>query len=170
VTKRSRSRTCSTCRLQASCLPSGLGLEEARAFDHAVTAHRHLARGEYLYRAGAPLETVFAVRSGYLKSSVMHEDGREQITAFHMAGDLLGLDGIASGLHSCDATALEDCEVCDLPYPRLEALARSIPTLMRHFHRLMSREIVRDHGVMRVLATMRAESRVAAFLIGLSER
>ena len=105
------------------------------------------------------------MRSGFFKSSVVLEDGRDQVTGFHMAGEILGMDGIGTERHACDTTALEDSEVCVIPYTRLDE-----PALQRQLHKVMSREIVRDHGVMMLLGTMRAEERLAAFLLNLSQR
>lgn len=161
---------CSTCSLHELCLPAGLDPEEMERVDHLVKLRRRVKRGEYLYRAGAPLESLFAVRSGFLKSCVVYEDGREQVTAFHMMGEVVGLDAISQEKHTCDTMALEDCEMCEIPFGRLEELTRDIPSLQRHFHRMMSREIVRDHGVMLLLGSMRAEERIATFLTGLSQR
>jgi len=87
-----------------------------------------------------------------------------------MAGELLGLDGICTEHHTCNAIALEDSEICAIPFAHLETLSREMQTLQRHFHKVMSREIVRDHGVMMLLGTMRAEERLAAFLLNLSQR
>jgi len=161
---------CADCNLHELCLPAGLDGAELAQLDRVLRRRRRVKRGEYLYRAAMPLESLFAVRSGFLKSSVMHEDGREQVTGFHMMGELIGLEGISQGVHTCDVAALEDSEICEIPYARLEELTRRIPSLQRHFHRMMSREIVRDHGVMLLLGSMRAEERIAAFLLGLSQR
>ena len=87
-----------------------------------------------------------------------------------MAGELLGLDGIGSDRHTCDAVALEDSQVCVIPYGQLEDLSREFTDLQRQFHKIMSREIVRDHGVMLLLGSMRAEERLAAFLLNLTQR
>jgi CRP/FNR family transcriptional regulator len=135
-----------------------------------VNRRRPIRRGDYLYRAGTVLESLHAIRTGFMKSSVLHEDGREQVAVFHMMGDLMGLDAISTGQHLCDAVALEDSEICEIPLAALEQLSRDIPSLQQHFHRIMSREIVRDHGVMLLLGTMRAEERLAAFLLNLSQR
>jgi CRP/FNR family transcriptional regulator len=161
---------CSTCSLHELCLPAGLAPEELARVDHLVKLRRRIKRGDYLHRAGAPLESLFAVRSGFLKSCVVYEDGREQVTAFHMMGEVVGLDAISQEKHTCDTIALEDSELCEIPFARLEELTRDIASLQRHFHRLMSREIVRDHGVMLLLGSMRAEERLASFLISLSQR
>jgi CRP/FNR family transcriptional regulator, anaerobic regulatory protein len=161
---------CSTCSLRELCLPGGLDHQELERVDNLVNRRRPIRRGDYLYRAGAPLESLYAIRSGFMKSTVLHEDGREQVAGFHMMGDLMGLDAISSGRHLCDAIALENTEVCEIPLAALEQLSRDIPSLQQHFHRIMSREIVRDHGVMLLLGTMRAEERLAAFLVNLSQR
>jgi CRP/FNR family transcriptional regulator, anaerobic regulatory protein len=87
-----------------------------------------------------------------------------------MAGELLGLDGISSDRHSCDAVALEDSQVCVIPFGQLEELSREFTDLQRQFNKIMSREIVRDHGVMLLLGSMRAEERLAAFLLNLTQR
>jgi CRP/FNR family transcriptional regulator len=119
---------------------------------------------------GYRFESLYAVRLGFLKSTVVSTDGREQVTGFHMAGELIGMDGIGSEQHSCDTVALEDTEVCVIPYDRLEDVAASVPVLRSHFHKVMSREIVREHGVMLLLGSMHAEERLAAFLLNLSQR
>ncbi len=161
---------CQTCGLRELCLPAGLEGAQLAQLDAIVSRERPLKRGGHLYRAGDTLQSLFAVRTGFLKSSVLHEDGREQVAGFHMMGDLLGMDAIGSGKHECDAMALEDCEICEIPFGRLEQLSQEIPALQRHFHRIMSREIARDYGVMLLLGSMRAEERLAAFLLNLSQR
>ncbi len=161
---------CSNCNLRELCLPFGLSEEEMTRLDELINVRKRVKRGEHLYRAGQPFESIFAIRSGFFKTDVLLEDGRDQVTGFQMAGELLGLDGISTEQHSCNAVALEDSEVCHIPFSRLEHLSREIQTLQHHFHKVMSREIVRDHGVMMLLGTMRAEERLAAFLLNLSQR
>ena len=130
-----------------------------------VYTRKRVKRGETLYRSGEAFESLYAVRSGFFKSSVVLEDGRDQVTAFHMAGEILGMDGIGTERHAADVIALEDSEVCVIPYARLEEAG-----LQRQLHKVMSRELVRDQGVMMLLGTMRAEERLAAFLLNLSQR
>lgn len=161
---------CAACSLRELCLPAGLDTGELHILDELVDRRSGLKRGAYLYRSDAPLQSLYAIRSGFLKTSVSHADGREQVAGFHMPGDLMGLDAIGSGRHLCDAVALEDCEVCDLPLESLESLTRKMPSLQQQFHRILSREIVRDHGMMLLLGSMRAEERLAVFLLNLSQR
>ena len=113
---------------------------------------------------------MFAVRVGFFKSSVTSEDGREQVLGFHMSGELLGFDGIGSDRHTCNAVALETSQVCMIPFARLEAMSREVPALQRQFHRIMSREILREQGAMLMLGSARAERRVAGFLLNLTQR
>ncbi|MCX7179332.1 MAG: fumarate/nitrate reduction transcriptional regulator Fnr [Proteobacteria bacterium] len=161
---------CSQCNLRELCLPYGLSEPEIEQLDSAVGARRRIKRQQNLYRAGEGFEAIYAIRSGFFKTDVLLEDGRNQVTGFQMAGEILGMDGISGEAHTCNAVALEDSEVCVIPFGQLEHLSREIQTLQHHFHKVMSREIVRDHGVMMLLGTMRAEERLAAFLLNLSQR
>ncbi|MEQ1518304.1 MAG: fumarate/nitrate reduction transcriptional regulator Fnr [Usitatibacteraceae bacterium] len=161
---------CANCNVREICQPAGLTPEELDQIDELVNVRRKLKRGETLYRASEPFDALYAVRSGFFKTRVTYEDGRDQVTGFSMAGEILGMDGIGSGTHHCDAVALEDSEVCSIPYGRLEDLSREIGGLQRHFHKLMSREIVRESGIMMLLGAMRAEERIAAFLLNISQR
>lgn len=161
---------CSTCTLRELCLPMGLTSEELEELNQLVYTRRRIRRGESLYHAGDEFTSLNAVRSGFFKGTVLFEDGRDQVTGFHMPGDVLGLDGISTERHTMNAVALEDSEVCVIPFSRLEELSRKVHSLQTQFHKMMSREIVRDQRVMLLLGTMRAEERVAAFLLNLSQR
>ena len=161
---------CATCNLRGLCLPVGLSTEELDRLDTLVTTKRTVHRGETLFRRGDPFASIYAVRSGFFKTTISSEDGRDQVTGFQMTGELLGLDGIGDAAHNCDAVALEDSQVCIIPFGRLEELAHEFAGLQREFHRVMSREIVRDHGVMLLLSGMTAEERLAAFLLNLATR
>ncbi len=161
---------CSTCGLKELCLPIGLTGEELGKIDSLVSLRRSFRKGTHIYRAGEPFDALYAVRAGFFKTTVLLADGRDQVTGFSMAGELLGMDGIGTEKHTCDAVALEDSEVCVIPFSRLEEFSRELHSLQHHFHKVMSREIVRDHGVMMLLGSMRAEERLAAFLVNLSQR
>ena len=161
--------TCSSCNLREMCLPAGLCAEDLERIENVVYARRRLKRGESLFNAGDGFSAVYAIRSGFFKTSLLDHDGREQVTGFFMGGELLGLDGIG-GAHHGTASALEDSEVCVLPYALIEDLSREIPALQRQLHAVLAREIARDHGVMMLLGSMRAEERLATFLLNLSRR
>ena len=158
---------CSSCHLRDLCLPCGMvGADVERL----KFSRRKVKAGQPLYRAGDKFLSVYAVRSGTFKSSLMLSDGREQVSGFSMAGELLGLDGLAHGDHASTATALEDTEVCSIPYADLNLLATQNVGIQHVVSRLMSREIVREHTLMLLLGSMNAEERLAAFLLNLSQR
>ena len=162
--------TCASCNLRELCLPGGVCVDDLERAQGIVYARRKVRRGESIFAAGDEFRSIYAIRSGFFKTSVVDDEGREQVTGFFMGGELLGLDGIGTGAHNGTATALEDCEVCVMPYGLIEEMARELPSLQRHLHAVLSREIVRDHGVMMLLGSMRAEERLAAFLTNLSKR
>jgi CRP/FNR family transcriptional regulator, anaerobic regulatory protein len=162
---------CSRCNLRGICLPVGLTSDELDSIDARLVTMRHkLARGERLFQVGDRFEAVYAIWTGFFKTCVFSKDGREQVTGFQMGGELIGLDGIGTRRHEVDAVALDDAQVCVIPYAELEALAFEVASLQQQFHRLMSREIVRNHGVMLLLGSMNADERLAAFLLNLTQR
>ncbi|HNU12613.1 MAG TPA: cyclic nucleotide-binding domain-containing protein, partial [Rubrivivax sp.] len=138
---------CASCNLRELCLPVGMSNDQLDRLTTMVATKRAVTRGDTLFRAGDAFQSLYAVRTGFFKTCVSSEDGRDQVTGFQMAGELLGLDGIGSEKHTCDAVALEDSQVCVIPYQQLEDLSREFTDLQRQFHKIMSREIVRDHGV-----------------------
>jgi CRP/FNR family transcriptional regulator len=160
---------CAGCALRELCLSTGLAEGDMQRLDRIMT-RRRVAKGDVLYHMDDKFSSVYAVRLGHFKTYQVSTDGIEQITGFQMAGELLGMDGIGTDRHSSYAVALEDSEVCEIPFNRLEELFAEIPTLMRHFHRTMSREITRDQSAMLLLGNMQAEQRFAAFLVNLSTR
>ena len=111
---------CSNCNLRELCLPFGLEPNEMERLDTLVSNRRRLKRGEYLYRVGDTFDAIFAIRSGFFKTDVLIEDGRDQVTGFQMGGELLGLDGISTEQHTCNAIALEDSDICAIPFSQMD--------------------------------------------------
>jgi len=156
--------------MRTLCLPVGLSETDLEELEALLGNRTKLKKGDALFHNGAPFTALYAVKLGSLKTTVLSDDGREQVAGYHMAGDLLGLDGMGEDRHGCEAIALEDSELCVLPFTRIEELARHVPALQHNLHKFLSREIERDHRVMLLLGSMRAEERLAAFLLNLSER
>ncbi|MBH1963804.1 MAG: fumarate/nitrate reduction transcriptional regulator Fnr [Comamonadaceae bacterium] len=161
---------CSNCNLRELCMPMDLSIGDLGRLDELVATRRKIRRGAPLFSNGERFVALYAIRTGFFKTSIATEDGRDQVTGFQMAGEIIGLDGIVGDHHTCDATALEDAEVCVMPFERIEELSREVPALQSHVHKIMSREIVREHGVMLLLGSMRAEERLATFLLNLVQR
>ncbi len=161
---------CSSCCLRGVCLPCELGRSDIERFDEITAAKRKVARGASVYLGGDRFQSLYAVRSGAFKTVSVSRHGDEKVTGFHLPGELLGLDAISSGTHGYNAVALEDSEVCIIPFAQLERLARSIPALQHQLLRLVSSDISRDQGLMLLLGSMTAEQRLVAFLLSLSRR
>ncbi|MCX7209443.1 MAG: fumarate/nitrate reduction transcriptional regulator Fnr [Burkholderiales bacterium] len=162
--------SCAACSMHQLCLPMGLGESEINRLDEIIGRRRKIPKDGLLYRIDDTFTNLYAIRLGHFKTFQLTPNGEQQITGFQMAGELLGMDAISTDKHHCDAVALEDSEVCEIPFARLEELFGSIPTLLHHFHRMMSQEITREQNVMLLLGNMRAEQRFAAFLVNLSAR
>ncbi len=162
-------KRCGSCSLHQLCLPTGLGDSDTNRLDGIMT-RRRVPRGTVLFRMGDAFTNLYAIRFGHFKTHQLSADGVEQVTGFQMAGELLGMDAISTDQHHCYAVALEDSEVCEIPFEKLERLFSEIPTLLRHFHRTMSQEITRDQSAMLLLGNMMAEQRFAAFLVNLASR
>jgi CRP/FNR family transcriptional regulator len=162
--------SCAGCSMHQLCLPMGMDEAEIIRLDEVIGRRRRIQRDERLYQMGEPFTNLYAIRFGHFKTFQVNPSGDQQVTGFQMGGELLGMDAISGDRHHCDAVALEDSEVCEIPFSRLEELFAHIPTLLRHFHRIMSQEITREQNVMLSLGSMRAEQRFAVFLVNLAAR
>jgi len=163
-------KACSNCSLHDLCIPMGVSDTELDALEAIINRRRPLQRGDYLYRPGDRMEALYAVRSGSVKTSTLADDGQEQVTGFHLPGELLGLDAISDGVHPCSARALETTAVCEIPFDRLEELSSQVQGLQRQLFRIMSREIQSDEHLMTLLGKKSSEARLSAFLLSLSNR
>ncbi|PTS86341.1 transcriptional regulator FNR [Pseudomonas sp. HMWF032] len=161
---------CKDCSLASLCLPLSLNLEDMDALDEIVKRGRPLKKGEFLFRQGDAFSSVFAVRSGALKTFSLSDAGDEQITGFHLPSELVGLSGMDSELYPVSAMALETTSVCEIPFERLDELAVQLPQLRRQLMRIMSREIRDDQQMMLLLSKKTADERIATFLVNLSAR
>lgn len=161
---------CSDCGLYQLCLPVGIEQGELELLDRIIKRRRPIRRGEHLFQVNTPFKSIYAVHSGSIKTYMPTEDGNEQITGFHLPGELLGLDAISTRRHACAAKALETTSLCEIPYEKLTELANVIPSLQHQLLRIMSQEILHDHSLLALLGKRSAEERLAALLVSLSER
>ncbi|KAB0548891.1 fumarate/nitrate reduction transcriptional regulator Fnr [Pseudomonas argentinensis] len=161
---------CKDCSLASLCLPLSLDLKDMDALDDIVKRGRPLKKGEFLFRQGDTFTSVFAVRSGALKTFSLSDAGEEQITGFHLPSELVGLSGMDTELYPVSAQALETTSVCEIPFERLDELSVSLPQLRRQLMRVMSREIRDDQQMMLLLSKKTADERIATFLVNLSAR
>ncbi|HVC48733.1 MAG TPA: helix-turn-helix domain-containing protein [Burkholderiales bacterium] len=148
---------------------TGISDMEHGLLEKLAQTKRRLRIGECLYRTGEGFFFLYIIRSGFFKTTLIDKEGREQITGFHMSGEMMGIDGIATDIHACSAFALENSEVCLIPYQQLENTDQSSEAFQHFLRKALSHEITRDENMMMLLGTMRANERVAAFLLYLSQ-
>lgn len=161
---------CGDCRMNALCLPMALQSDEIDRLDKIVERGRPLQKGEYVYHAGEPFRSIYAVRSGAIKGFTVNNEGIEQVTGFYLPGEVFGMDGIGHPNHINAAIALETSAVCEIPFSRMEELSSQIHSLQRHFFSLMSREITNDQQLITMLSKNSAEERVATLLTSIAAR
>jgi CRP/FNR family transcriptional regulator len=161
---------CKDCSLFQLCLPVGIDATELEELDSIIKRRRPLKRGEHLFHVGSPFQAIYAVRSGSIKTYAPTEDGHEQVTGFHLPGELLGLDAINLQHHPCAAKALETTSYCEIPFERLEELSTRLPSLQHQLLKIMSKEILHDQSLLMLLGKKSAEERLAALLLSLSSR
>lgn len=163
-------RNCANCSLRQLCLPAGISAEDVERLDRVVKRRKPVARGEHLFRVGSALARIYVAREGTFKTVACSEDGEEQVIGFHLPGELIGLDALGEGAHRCDAVALENARVCEVPLEDLNAVAAQVPGLQRQLLRVIGRSMARDQDHLEMMSRRQANDRVMLFLHSLSQR
>lgn len=161
---------CQDCSISQLCIPFTLNEHELDQLDNIIERKKPIQKGQTLFKAGDELKSLYAIRSGTIKSYTITEEGDEQITGFHLAGDLVGFDAIINHKHLSFAQALETSMVCEIPFETLDDLSGKMPNLRQQIMRLMSSEIRDDQEMILLLSKKNAEERLAAFIYNLSRR
>ncbi len=161
---------CQHCGFSQLCLPYTLNDNELDKLDEIIQRKKPTHKGDYLFEAGKPLQALYAVRTGSFKTFTLTEQGEEQITGFHLPGDVIGFDAIGDQQHPSYAQALETAMVCEIPFNNLDSLLDHVPKLRQQLMRLMSQDIHGDQQMMLLLNRKTAEEKLAAFLVSLAQR
>lgn len=161
--------TCKICdirRVMTAGDDSG-GLADAA---YSARCHGPYRPGDYIYRVGDPMNYVYAVTSGTVKSEVATGGGDLQVTGFYLHGELFGVDALGQAKHVDDAIAVERSWVCALPVNELEKVCQSSAEALRELLRLISGRS--HHAVTNLFATrgLTTEQRVYNFLHDLESR
>ncbi|WP_394131696.1 electron transport transcriptional regulator EtrA [Shewanella maritima] len=161
---------CHDCSMGTLCIPFTLNDAELDQLDDIIERKKPVQKGDQIFKSGDSLKALYAIRSGTIKSYTITEQGDEQITGFHLAGDVIGFDGIHAHQHQSFAQALETSMVCEIPFETLDELSGSMPKLRQQIMRLMSNEIMSDQEMILLLSKKNAEERLAAFISNLANR
>lgn len=162
--------SCRNCRMSSLCIPMSLRSDELYKLDQIILRGKPLQVRQSIFRAGDPFTSIYAVRSGSVKAFRLDDDGREQVVAFYLPGEIFGWDGLADSHYQNTAVALETTSVCEIPFEQLDHLASSITSIQNYTTKLMSREIINGQRLIALLAGNSAHQRLASLLISLSDR
>lgn len=160
---------CQNCSFNHLCLPPNLSDGEMHSLDAIIKRDKPLHKGELLVTAGDDFTALFAVRSGSFKTYHVSIDGEQQITGFHLPGDVMGMNAL-SGSHQSYIVALETSMVCEVPYEQFDQMTQRLPRLKTQIMALMSNEIRQDKDIMLMLNKRTAIQRICYFLLELSQR
>jgi CRP/FNR family transcriptional regulator, anaerobic regulatory protein len=161
---------CHDCSMSTLCIPFTLNSAELDQLDDIIERKKPIQKGEQVFNSGDPLKSLFAIRSGTIKSYTITEQGDEHITGFHLAGDVIGFDGIHADMHQSFAQALETSMICEIPFNTLDELSGTMPSLRQQLMRLMSNEIMSDQEMIFLLSKKSADARLATFISNLASR
>ncbi|HAD09863.1 MAG TPA: Crp/Fnr family transcriptional regulator [Porticoccaceae bacterium] len=161
---------CTDCRMNSLCLPIALELDEVERLNQIVQRGRPLQKDSHVYNVADEFSAIYAVRSGSIKTYNVSDQGAIQVTGFFLPGEIFGIDGIAHTHYVSAAVAMETSAICEIPFSRLEELSMTMPSLQRHFFKLMSKEITNDQQLITLLSKNSAEERVATLLLSISSR
>lgn len=158
---------CTSCAFSSACIAAGYDKRELAELHCLIEHIGPFEAGERIFHAGDAFRSIYAVRSGMVKTMTMGVEGREHVLGFYLPGEVVGLDAIYPERYPCDAIALEKTEFCRFSFPAMSNLAARVPIVLQHLLRMLSKEL----GMASHLAgDHTADERMAAFLIDLGER
>jgi len=161
---------CTNCRLNSICMPIAISQQEVGRLEDIVSRGKPLQKGHFLYKQGHTFNSIYAVRSGALKTFSISASGEEHVMGFYLPGEIIGIDGLSQNHYSTSAIALDTSAVCEIPFDRLEKLSLELPSLQRYFFQLMSKEITDDQKLLSIVSRNSADQRLASLLLSLSTR
>lgn len=161
---------CSSCSLRKTCIPSNFNARQVMQFEHLVKGKRRVACHASLYRKHDKLGMLYVVRFGQFKLLAGGLVSEQTVVGFHMPGDLVGLDAIATGRHNFRLMALEDSEVCEIPFSAMTELMGAEPSMQTHVLQRMSEALSHEYRRSFLLATASIDERFASFLLRLGEK
>ena len=125
-------------------------------------------RGSEIYGEQAPIEYVYQVKSGAVRSYKLLSGGRRHISAFHVTGDFFGLEN--GDVHRFSTEAIVDTIVHLVRRKSLDAAAENDGTLTRDLLRMAAMNLRHAEDHMLLLGRKTSMERVAAFLIEMDKR
>jgi CRP/FNR family nitrogen fixation transcriptional regulator len=129
---------------------------------------RLFTKDEEIFAEGADADFFYKVVSGAVRTYKLLSDGRRQIDAFHLAGEIFGAE--AGGEHRFTAEAIGDVSLVGYRSRSIETLSFDNPALARDVLAATMEALARAQEHMLLLGRKSAVEKVATFLLGLAER
>ncbi len=129
---------------------------------------RTFAKGDALFAEGDPSDYFYEVVSGTVRTSKLLSDGRRQIDAFHLAGDIFGLENSKDRYFT--AEAIEPVVVLAFRRTEFKTLLHTDPALGDQLMSATIASLDRAHDHMVLLGRKTALEKVATFLLDLANR
>lgn len=145
----------------------GLSDAELEQLNQIIGKRLVLQKKDDLFRKGNKFHSIFAVRSGSLKTYTTDIEGHEHILGFYLPGEILGLDAIEQDVYCSHAVALETSSICRILFDDLTLLVQKAPVLLKQLLKILSKETTAESLNM---GHYTVEERFAAFLVNLSNR
>ncbi|TFV36299.1 cyclic nucleotide-binding domain-containing protein [Bradyrhizobium frederickii] len=125
-------------------------------------------KGKEIYGEKEPAEYVYQVKTGAVRSYKLLSDGRRQIGAFHLAGDIFGLENGTT--HRFTTEAVVDTTVLLIKRQSLETVAESDAMVAKNLLGMTTTNLQHAEDHMLLLGRKTSLERVAAFLIEMDKR
>ncbi|WP_237761367.1 helix-turn-helix domain-containing protein [Legionella cherrii] len=161
-----KTHSCSNCGFFPFCTLEEGSPHWINQISSAVKQQHVVKKRQALYFPQNTFHSLYAIKSGNLKTFEVDREGNELIRGFYFAGEILGFEAIASGTYLFSAVALSETVVCEIPYNHFIGLLNSNSSLQKHILYLISQKLT----VGSYLNFVTAEQRLAAFLIDLFKR
>jgi CRP/FNR family transcriptional regulator len=130
---------------------------------------RIVHEGDAVFTIGQRFERLSVVHAGSVKLVDLSAEGQQRVTGLRLRGDWLGFDGLATGVHACDAIALDTGEIWSFTYDGVMKACVNCPALLAALNTAMSETIAQQHRRLSALCTLSADGRVADYLQGLAQ-
>jgi CRP-like cAMP-binding protein len=165
-----RGTYCKTCFAwdQSLCRQMA-GKDFDRLFPNGIRFQTRKA-GVALFHQGQPFDQVLIIRSGWVLTYKVFQDGQRQIIRFALPGDLLGFEGDESSGMAYTAEALSDVTLCSFKRSLFYGVCSSSPRLAMNFATTVIREALAAWNHVGALGQQSAMGRVANLLLDLHRR
>lgn len=161
---------CAHCGLQRLCFPGRVAAEDRQRLNVLSIRHGCLAPGEWLYRPGERVRSLYTLRSGCIKEVGLAAGGNEPVLNFCLPGEVLGLQHAGAECFSSGSIAVENTCYCEVPWQAFRRLCAQSPQVGSELVSLVARAAQASQELIGLLRGRDAFKQLSGFLLNLSSR